>query len=946
IALDERKQIWVATGDGLARIRNPLAPAGQIEIESFETRETKIVPTEEFAHVRQLSRDRLWVSDTLGNVFRIRDDGRDVRLELVVDSELTKGETVRAFAETPDGTTWIGCEVGPVLRSEGAGWVKEKLPDPQNGVRVLAVSPKGDLWSASWRSLSIRTSDGWKKIAAPPNDSSWSVGFTPGGKLWVGGGQGIYERAEKIWNPIHYSSSDGANMFRAFRFSSDSKSVWVCHRGGVIRGRRRPWQPLTTTSTNSRLRSNSFCMRPEEPPVCAGARGTIFEYRSGTWKALLPTGADPKNLYLVARSDSELYGVDPTTFFEISLERREVTGRIALPEGIKLPGEKLLPRLFLTSNGEAWILAERDAFALRGDEFVALRPGGPRAPDSFLRSISEASDGSFYVAYQNALERWSGDRLEDVTAKFEALRGTDIEAVFCARDGTVWIGTDGSGLFAIKDGEIEQFTREDGLAINLVNVITETKNGDLWIAYRNIGLGVRKGSYWINYTYRHGLPIQKKYAIGEYPAGTMWTAVAHSGLRRLVPDGNGPDTFIRNAPAVVSENGEGVFSFSARDAWDRTPREDLRYSWRIVGSDASTEWSSFSTSTSVSTPDGLLPGDYEFQVRSIDLDGNVAERAASQNFTVEPPVWSRPAVYIPLVGLGLLAFVMFLVSIRASRVFRESQRKYEATTRKIDRRLELETLLSSSSSDVLDVPAEKTHSALVELLQRLGRFLDTLGTGLVEIDANGSQQRLAAYFDRATRGDEEQKLTDLAAGELETLRSGDPLLRVRTVNGRVRTELVIPYQAPEVGLAGYLEFAWRGDRSIVSDGTIEGLRPLSTIVSNALLRWRSAEERRKLEEQLQQSRKMQALGTLAAGVAHDFNNILTAIMGYADLAAESPHRSDLDRAIEGVQEASRKATTITRSLLTFSRRSSAEKTPTHLYDALEPSRKILERVLP
>ena len=80
-------------------------------------------------------------------------------------------------------------------------------------------------------------------------------------------------------------------------------------------------------------------------------------------------------------------------------------------------------------------------------------------------------------------------------------------------------------------------------------------------------------------------------------------------------------------------------------------------------------------------------------------------------------------------------------------------------------------------------------------------------------------------------------------------------------------------------------------------------------------------ERRQLEEQLRQAGKMEAVGQLAGGVAHDFNNILTAILGYADLlAADLPAA---DRRIEDVDEirkAAHRAAALTRQLLAFSRK--------------------------
>ena len=80
-------------------------------------------------------------------------------------------------------------------------------------------------------------------------------------------------------------------------------------------------------------------------------------------------------------------------------------------------------------------------------------------------------------------------------------------------------------------------------------------------------------------------------------------------------------------------------------------------------------------------------------------------------------------------------------------------------------------------------------------------------------------------------------------------------------------------------------------------------------------------ERKQLEGQLQQSRRMEAVGRLAGGIAHDFNNLLTIIKGYTELAVQ---RKDLPTAvradIEHIDDASERAAGLVRQLLAFSRK--------------------------
>ena len=105
-------------------------------------------------------------------------------------------------------------------------------------------------------------------------------------------------------------------------------------------------------------------------------------------------------------------------------------------------------------------------------------------------------------------------------------------------------------------------------------------------------------------------------------------------------------------------------------------------------------------------------------------------------------------------------------------------------------------------------------------------------------------------------------------------------------------------------------------------------------------------DRKRLEEQLRQSQKMEAIGSLAGGVAHDFNNMLTVIMGYTtlllgQLKTGDPIRSDL----EEVQNAAESAANLTRQLLAFSRRQLLEPRIVDLNQIATSMQKMLRRLL-
>ena len=104
-------------------------------------------------------------------------------------------------------------------------------------------------------------------------------------------------------------------------------------------------------------------------------------------------------------------------------------------------------------------------------------------------------------------------------------------------------------------------------------------------------------------------------------------------------------------------------------------------------------------------------------------------------------------------------------------------------------------------------------------------------------------------------------------------------------------------------------------------------------------------ERKLLEEQLRQSQKMEAIGQLAGGVAHDFNNILTVITSCAAMLLEDERDSDKREDLDQISIAASRAAALTRQLLTFSRKQIVQLQPVDIDTVVQEMEPMLQRLL-
>jgi len=566
--------------------------------------------------------------------------------------------------------------------------------------------------------------------------------------------------------------------------------------------------------------------------------------------------------------------------------RHVVAGREA--EHLVLPKSWGEPTTLVHARaGGVWIVTPKVVARAHRGRVTAL-PDDEQAPFATYRSVYEDRAGTLWIAtYGAGLIRRKG---EDVS-----VIGTDRGLLDVAlgrvlgNEDFLWFNSN-KGVFCVRRETLEAVADGDAPWVDSILLNESEGNG-------GGGLTTRDG--WMWFPSIRGL-------VGVPPDVRMNTAKPNVVIEEVSIDG----------VPVASEPGAVLREVTIEPGADRlelhflalslTDPARCSYRYRLAGRDRG--WV-YGTQRSSAVYSGLDPGDYRFEVRASNNDGFWSDTGASLQIAVEPHF------YETLWFKGVAALVVLLAALGTHRWW-TARRRLEL---EIGQRSRAEELLRASE-DSLRVVAE------------------TANDGIITID----EESRILYANPAV-----ERLFGVSLEEVE----GTPVTDLMPAADRERNWNRIR----EYMRTGQRSMAWDGlavtarrrdgtefpiEISLGDHRRPDGRRAVTAIV-------RDITERRRLQEQLAESQKMEALGRLAGGIAHDFNNILTVLLGNVDLAhdASSPDQGR-NRFLEEIRKCGERAAALTRQLLAFSRRQMIRPRLLQPDRKLEELQSLLERLIP
>lgn len=433
-------------------------------------------------------------------------------------------ETVKAFAQTPDGYLWVGT-TGGLLRFDGANFhLFNHANTPAfgvDGVYSLLTDRGGHLWIGTsgaglveWRDNTFRAyttqkGQGVAYVRGLAQDRTGRVWVaTDGGAFWVEGDHLVrVDRALGIAVPDAHSILE-----------DHTGRIWLggSHLYAFKDGHAREY-PLPSRDNRNQIRSLA---ETADGTIWVGTVSGLYRQLPGTDRLTPMPGVFGLIRTLRVVPGGELWaGTVGAGIFRI---RGNKVTRLQAPSTLI---SNTVYSIYSDSDSEIWIGTLTGIMCLSRTPVSLLAL--PEAAGADFGTVTLDTDGSLWFASNQLMHVRDGVAHP---VRFPELGNVRVRNMLRSRDGSLWIGTIGGGLYHLRPKGNQHFTTQDGLSSNFVQTLLEARDGSIWIG-TNYGVNHLDRSGIHNLATRNGLAANYILSLLESRDGTIWIGT-DSGLDR------------------------------------------------------------------------------------------------------------------------------------------------------------------------------------------------------------------------------------------------------------------------------------------------------------------------------------------------------------------------------------------------------------------------------
>jgi ligand-binding sensor domain-containing protein/signal transduction histidine kinase len=468
-------------------------------------------------------------------------------------------QTVQAFAQTKDGYLWIGT-TGGLVRFDGAHFVvfdQENTPAiTENSVFCLTASSDGSLWIGTeggglvhYQNGSFRpyfTADGLT------NGFVRKIYEDRSGIIWIGTDNGLFKFSSG--HVERFDSTQGIPAIAVHSIMQDHLGrIWV---GGskllVINDNKIQEYELEGLASQNRVKS---ILEMHDGAIYVGTvSGLQRMVQPGVFKKIKEVNGTVRVLREI--SDGTLWaGTIGHGIFALNANSGSV---ISAPAS--LPSNTVLD-IFRDRERNLWVGMQAGLLRLSKTP-VSIVPL-PEATDSDFGTVYQDPEGVLWVASTHLYELKNGVATPH---QFPGLAGVKIRNLLRTHDGSLWLGTDGNGVFLLWGQKLTQFTTKQGLVNNFCRALLQSKDGSIWIA-TDEGVSHWTGKEFINFQVKDGLTYFSTRTLLEDRTGDIWIGTDR-GVSHLhngsVKDDVVTETLRQEKVWTIHEDSDGGLWFGTR----------------------------------------------------------------------------------------------------------------------------------------------------------------------------------------------------------------------------------------------------------------------------------------------------------------------------------------------------------------------------------------------